>query len=80
MLISLTQSQDCLICLCSFLVWKHHILPPLFFCTPIKLWGWSGKSCSTAGALQENENINSLAPAFEEAGKSLVCMNFLNPS
>lgn len=34
---------------------------------PIEVWGWSGKSCSKAGALQVNEDTNSLVPTFEEA-------------
>lgn len=81
-LINLTQNQDCLICVCSSLLWECHILPPQYSCTPVKLWCWSGKSCSMAGALQMNEDTSSLAPVYEEAKnrKIFAYMSFPNPS
>lgn len=56
--------------------------PPQYSCTPIKLWCWSGKSCSMAGALQMNEDTSSLAPVYEEAKsrKIFAYMSFPNPS
>lgn len=41
---------------------------------PIEVWGWSGKSCSKAGALQVNEDTNSLVPTFEEALSRKICL------
>lgn len=41
---------------------------------PIEVWGWNGKFCSRAGALQVNEDTNSLVPTFEEALSRKICL------
>jgi len=48
-------------------------------CTPIKHWGWSGRSCSAAGALQVSENTWHLHLKKDKKQKNL-CLYELSQS